>query len=272
MLYKYLPSERIDVIKNLEIRFSPLQSLNDPFEASPLIDMNLEKEDILSFIENGLNELWSNTEEYEKTKENKIILEQSKKELIKKTENLTSSTNAGHEVIKLLGDNLGVLSLSRSEHSLLMWSHYASGNTGYVLGFHDEHEFFRKKNQRGNITKPMAVIYSQKRIKISPRDENRFQRLLCKKPLEWAYEEEERVFRYFLSKEDTIGKDEYNQDIILSELPKETIASVYIGYKASCETESEILSSLKKHTIECPVYKARLCDNEYKIIFDDIIC
>lgn len=271
MLYKYLPSERIDVIQNLEIRFSPLQSLNDPFEASPLIDMSLEKEDMVSFIESGLNELWSNTKEYEKTEENKLSLEQAKKELIEKSEVLMCSRNAGHEVIKLLGDNLGILSLSRSEHSLLMWSHYASGNTGYVLGFHDEHEFFRKKDQRGNITKPIAVVYSQKRIQISPKDENYYQKLLFKKPLEWAYEEEERIFRYFLSKENAIGKDEYNQDIVLSELPKETIAAVYIGYKASCETESEILLALKKHNIECPVYKARICDNEYKIIFDDIM-
>jgi len=39
MLYKYLPVERIDVISNLKVRFSPLKSLNDPFESLPLIDV-----------------------------------------------------------------------------------------------------------------------------------------------------------------------------------------------------------------------------------------
>ena len=50
MLFKYLPAERIDVLENLKIRFSPLGSLNDPFEAQPLIDLGEEREQQINTI------------------------------------------------------------------------------------------------------------------------------------------------------------------------------------------------------------------------------
>ena len=67
MLYKYLPPERIDVLKNLKIRFSPLGSLNVPFEALPLVDLSEEKQKIHDRMEKDLKEYWDNLEEKEKT-------------------------------------------------------------------------------------------------------------------------------------------------------------------------------------------------------------
>ncbi|OUS51807.1 hypothetical protein BM607_011295 [Shewanella sp. SACH] len=58
MLFKYLPIDRIDVLENLKIRFSPLMSLNDPFECQPLIDMKNERDMLLQQMLFDLNELW----------------------------------------------------------------------------------------------------------------------------------------------------------------------------------------------------------------------
>ena len=43
MFFKYMPSIRIDVLRNLKIRFSPFESLNDPFEALPLFDSEVRQ-------------------------------------------------------------------------------------------------------------------------------------------------------------------------------------------------------------------------------------
>ena len=37
MLFEYIRAERIDVIRNLEIRFTQPDALNDPFELQPHI-------------------------------------------------------------------------------------------------------------------------------------------------------------------------------------------------------------------------------------------
>ena len=35
ILYKYFPAERIDILENLQIRFTQPNAMNDPFEARP---------------------------------------------------------------------------------------------------------------------------------------------------------------------------------------------------------------------------------------------
>ncbi|WP_052132451.1 DUF2971 domain-containing protein [Vibrio variabilis] len=41
MYFKYLPAERLDVLQNLKIRFSPLSELNDPYEVYGVKEGNI---------------------------------------------------------------------------------------------------------------------------------------------------------------------------------------------------------------------------------------
>lgn len=70
MLYKYLPDNRLDVVKNLKIRFTQPISLNDPFEGLPLIEADIEKYQLLEGQDLELKELWDKTEQSDKTPEN----------------------------------------------------------------------------------------------------------------------------------------------------------------------------------------------------------
>ncbi|HSH25936.1 MAG TPA: DUF2971 domain-containing protein [Massilibacterium sp.] len=270
MLYKYLPFERVDVLESLSIRFSPLGSLNDPFECQPLIDMRNEKSVLINEIIDDLNNLWSRTDEKEKTLENKKILEDTKQNLINRIKAKTDSYAVGQELMSLLGDNLGVLSLSRTNSSLLMWSHYASEGKGIVLGLNDEHSFFRQRDMKGDITRPIPVVYTDKRRKIAPGEDRYYEKLLCEKPIDWAYEEEERLFRTFLTKSGSIGQDDYGQDIILCDLPKEVIKAIYIGYRADEKTKERASSAIKKNGIDCTMYGSEICRDEYRLNFSKI--
>ncbi|MGI2146922.1 DUF2971 domain-containing protein [Shewanella frigidimarina] len=270
MLYKYLPFERIDILENLNIRFSPLLSLNDPFESLPLVNLEEEKSQLHSELILGLDELWNQADKSDQTESNRMLLEQAKVDLIKDIKEKADPNAVGQMLMELLGDNFGVLSLSRTEKSLLMWSHYADEGRGFVIGFDDNHPFFRQRDMEGKITKPLPVVYSAKRRKVIPGEESYYQKLLCEKPLEWAYEEEERLFRTFLTKENAVGKDLCNQDIVLSELPKESIKVIFFGYQMLDAHKHKIMDAICTNKIECSILVSNICDEEYKVVFDEV--
>lgn len=271
MLYKYFGPDRIDVLRSLSIRFSPLLSLNDPFESLPLVDAGSVKEMLIAEVISDLEELWEKTDEDEKTEENFVHLKHTRENTIANIEEKFKASNAGREVITMLGDDFGVLSLSRTERSILMWSHYAAEGRGFVIGFDESHSFFHQEDARGRLTKPLPVVYTTTRSTISPGEGHFYEKFLCEKALEWAYEEEERVFRFLENIEArSIGKDHYGQNIVLTHLPKEAIRSVYVGYRAEAEFVDSIFQAIERNKIDCDVHKARICDEQYRVVFDNL--
>jgi len=269
MLYKYLPVQRIDVISGLKIRFSPLKSLNDPFESLPLIDVGDISRTTVKELIASLDAYWENLSEVEKTSDNKLFLEKSKKAAIEGAKSQLEPSKVGEGLMDILRDRIGVLSLSRTNSNLLMWSHYADSSTGYVIGLNEDHDFFRQKNHKGEIVRALPVTYTEKRNAVSYKHDNWYHKLLCTKPIDWAYEEEERIFLTHLNKVNAIGKDEYGMDIILSALPADAISAVYLGYKITKQTERLIIDAVKKN-INCPIYKSSMSRSEYKIEFNKI--
>lgn len=270
MLYKYLGPERVDIMHSLSIRFSPLLSLNDPFESLPLVDARSAKEMLITEVISDLEQLWEKTDEEEKTVDNLALLEKTRAYTIANIEEKFQASNTGRDVIAMLGDDFGVLSLSRTERSILMWAHYAAEGRGFVIGLDESHPFFHQQDAKGRLTKPLPVVYTTTRSTISSSDDRFYEKLLCEKALEWSYEEEERVFRSLGNSEArAIGKDQYGQHIVLTHLPKEAIRSVYFGYRADEELMLSVFQAIEENNIECSVYRARICDDQYRIVFDD---
>ncbi|GHE78940.1 DUF2971 domain-containing protein [Thalassotalea profundi] len=271
MLFKYLSPERLDVLQNLKIRFSPLKSLNDPYESLPLINKDKLKQELINGAIGEINELLKCAPQEEITQENLNLANNLKLSLINDIEQTFSHKHLVKGLIEYLGETYGILSLSRSNNSLLMWSHYASSEkgTGYVIGFDKTHEFFHKKSGEGNLTKPSPVIYSELRSPVN-NDLNQIESLLCQKPLEWAYEQEERIFRAYMDTERAVGTDNIGLKVITYDIPKEAILAVYIGFQASKELEKSLLKAVIKHDINCDIYKADMSMTEYKIIFNKI--
>ncbi|EOB4247481.1 hypothetical protein ACIL2N_003344, partial [Vibrio metschnikovii] len=141
ILFKYLPVERLDVIRNLKIRFTQLGSLNDFYETYHSLDVKDDFERQLQSSLNELDKLWSELNPIEQVDhktdyENAII---AVKELWKKAIKDLLMTQG---MANMLDKYLGILSLSQSNSNLLMWSHYSDSYCGYVIAFDSEHEFF----------------------------------------------------------------------------------------------------------------------------------
>lgn len=274
-LFKYLPLSRLDVIDNLKIRFSPLSSLNDPYEIYHSIDISQEINEV---IKEGIDEcesLWNSLTQTEQFEQKKDYLK-TIKSIKKNGSSIIESSSMSTELSQMLDTNIGILSLSRTNTQLLMWSHYAESGRGFIIGFDSEHDFFHKKALDHSDTNPIVMKYSNYREKIKINSIDCISKILGIKPIEWAYEQEERITINFLGQnlvKDSDNKpiiDPFGNNIFLTNIPKEAIKAIYIGTRMPLESKKHLFSSLKKNKINCKVYQAQVSKKQYKIEYFEI--
>jgi hypothetical protein len=84
---------------------------------------------------------------------------------------------------------LGVLSLSARNDSLLEWSHYAGGASGFAVGYRGISEGDRE------AVPAFPVTYSGERARLFPLGDSDWVEILSTKSDDWAYEREWRYVR-----------------------------------------------------------------------------
>jgi hypothetical protein len=268
MLFKYLPYKRVDVLENLKIRFSPLQSLNDPFECMFPIDVTKEIESAFNNVKKEFDEWWDSLEDNSAKNMNKYY--NYIKAIRHGVENELNSHNVSENLLNTLDESFGILSLSRSYENLLLWAHYASDNAGYVLGFDETRMFSQQTDLCGNIVTPFNVLYSDTIQYFEYGTDNWREKLLCQKPIEWAYEQEERFFLSGMDLAKYTNKDIFGFRIVLYDFAPESVEKVFIGCKATQDTKNKIFDAIKKNKLNCSVYEAKPSKFEYKLEFKEI--
>jgi hypothetical protein len=272
MLYKYLPVSRVGVLDNGEIRFTQPEALNDPFEASPLIGAPLEIKDLIESTERDAQDLWENTSPEEKTPENRKILHDTVKDLNAEILKNTSPASLGSKLMNGLdglNKRLGVPSLSRTFSNLLMWSHYAENHRGFVIGLDETHEFFHQEDCEGISTFPYKVSYTTQRSIAHTGDIDAYEKILCEKPTDWAYEEEVRIFRNFtVHTKISDQPDPAGYPVYLFVLPKECIKNIYIGANAQPELKEKILGFIRSHNLCADLYETKISPTRYELKFE----
>jgi hypothetical protein len=264
-IYKFVSDNRIDVLKNLLIRFTQPIQWNDPFEMKP------------SFYEEEIDGIHIEIDE-------------------------TGKINKSVDVELLINEELVSLSLSDNLHNLLMWSHYANNHKGYVIEFDEKNSFFSKTNNYffkipySNI-RPRLTLKETKMIVNSiietfdtktKRDDKRFHKLelLFTKSIYWNEEKEWRLIT--LSKDATkiINSDtnkatiNFNlnretKDIISSNylalfsIPPNSIKSIYLGCKIKPLLRREIFDILEenKELKHVQVFQSQVSKSDYKLDF-----
>jgi hypothetical protein len=254
------------VIRNLKIRFPPFSSLNDPFEGLPLIDVSDVANEFFNEVMGDLDQMLNAAENDNERSQ----IEFTRNELKEKIKQTFNPHSIGNEIRKNLGEKFGILSLSRTSNNKLMWSHYANSGAGYVIEFDDRHQFFHAKAANGESTRPLPVIYTNNRQAIQSDEKQIYQKMLCVKPLDWAYEEEERLFKYHTYIDKNAAKDEYGNSIILSPIPKEAIKGIYLGYAADQKFKDEVIEIVRENNIDCPIYPGKISEKYYQIEFSAI--
>jgi Protein of unknown function (DUF2971) len=255
-IYKYVSSKAgLHYLRNWRLRLSPTSALNDPFEFGLVLAESYENafsaqsEALYAEIDKQLG----------RTREERIA--QWRQSDVERGIKGVSLTEAVREAYKV---SLGVLCLTRTQRHLLMWSHYADGHRGMLLEFDEEHPSFRRSipgtHFQGRL---IPVTYSDTRPTVKNRTADAFAKSLSAKALEWAYEQEVRMFLPLSEAELTSLTDSYGAPIHLLEVPSDALKGVTLGCLSDdVATVRSLLIDAAPHVA---VATARLDVEEYRL-------
>lgn len=287
-LYKYVSSERIDILLNKKIRFSQAKVLNDPFELRPFYKDHTEKNIFLNFYKFS-----QMVHEYKKNR--KIPNETEINELVKEKNRVTK-----YEIYDFLNTKIVNLSLSENKENLLMWAHYADNHSGFVIELDTESDFFKSNDKilfkiKYGIEKPFVTTndfeefslklynYINKKEEVPAEFIEKISDLF-KKGQDWENEKEwrllstvEKSINYNSIKQQVettyIGSDYFDNNYIsLFELPPNTISKIYVGERISKKTLRKLFLLLK-HNISyshIQLIQTKISDEQYKLDYSDV--
>lgn len=266
VLYKYVPIERLDVLRFGRVRLTQPGALNDPFELQPSFDP-MSKADLAALPEAPGQEGVAGPK----------MRQMGPGALMKLLTaigpglRLEIQKHEGQSGMFVLNNNriaqatldakVGILSLSEVPDSLVMWAHYAGNHTGLVLQLDETHEFFAPmifEEQSFELTK---VEYSSQRPIRSYSTLNSPE-VFYRKSIEWAYEREWRLIRPLANAESTHPSKPHS--VHLFALPPAAIRGLIVGCAVDGPTRDKINEVLQQPALaHVKVFSARPSDDEY---------
>ena len=281
--YKYVSAERIDILQNRLIRFTPPNAMNDPFEARPDF-YTLGKKGFASAYANMIigapYRVWKDYKRATGTDLDRWAFANQLKADPNYAEELYK--NLGHQDILpnlrerfyKLHNDAGILSLSETRDNLLMWAHYADGHTGFVLELDGSHDFFKGNNSLLGFAKPERVEYRLERPRMTiekTSEEAALQDIFFVKDSQWEYEKEWRYLKNITDAHKKIVVTN-GHDVHLFKLPPKCIKGIILGCYSSEELKNKIVE-LGRDDPEfghLRIQQARISETHYSIAIEDI--
>jgi hypothetical protein len=224
-LYKYVDIAGLERILKGTIRFTQPSAFNDPFELLPEVVIPIDEP------ERPINISFN------------IIAKRRDPpvgEVNDVPDHCRASDPTSRDIVQQLNSLIGILSLSRTNDSLLMWSHYADQYAGAVIEFDGSHEFFA-----GQIDVEYRRFRPKKHLSVyQTADEPVPVAELCAKSDQWKHEREIRVIRC-LAECERVGEDPRGFPVYIQRVPIEAIRSVTIGERTKVPDQREIYARVK---------------------------
>ncbi|WP_332763127.1 DUF2971 domain-containing protein [Pseudomonas koreensis] len=279
-MFKYFGAERLSVIENCLIRFSPPAAFNDPFEFFPFIkSINTQDEfestlveyadrdhsDLYAAMDEGVKAIMSKEEFHVRMSANMRLMAP----LIR--HNMESSIPAMQEALYAGWNNhIGVLCLSEKNDDLLMWAHYADCHKGFVLEFDPQSDFFnRKVGPNDSLRSLRKVVYGQKRPEVTLSQTNEEEFFLTKSD-HWEYEAEWRMMLPLSEADKTL--DMAGEKICLFEFPVNAVKSVVLGAKMPEGLSMAVIEKLRSNNAykNVSLFRAKIHPTDYRLIVEQI--
>ncbi|MCT7909267.1 DUF2971 domain-containing protein [Arcobacter lacus] len=239
LLYKYRAFGKFtdDIIINSRFYFAIAKDFNDPF------DCNLSYREDYSF-----REIKECKKRFLKRNPN-VSVEVRKKLFETKGKSFISFMKACKQE---LINNTGILSLSKTNKSITMWSHYSEKHEGLVfeLDVEKDYTFFKMFGM---------VEYKKEYELLSYLDANKEEttKRVLTKFVDWEYEEEIRIIDF-----DKYGHRKFNKNLL---------KTVYFGLKSSTENMKHIIQLCELNGFSHVKFKkAKLITGKFALDFDEI--
>jgi|SRR5215213_2583841 len=262
-LFKYIRAERIDVIENLEIRFTQPDALNDPFELRPHFESIVAEADVLANLPQTPVDLrpmvaqaYSMLSEEQRTMlpldaamqaiEAFMATDDAREATAQELQLFLQSMRDGaapirEAIYRAFNDNVGILSLSEIHNHELMWSHYADTHKGLVLCFDERQSFFnRRRSENDEFYFVRKVRYSEgPATSLATIDGDA---LLVTKGTKWSYE---REWRMLVPLRDATRSLKVGGDTVhLFAFPPEALRGIILGAHATVTLEDSVRNLL----------------------------
>ncbi len=259
-LFKYVHPDRLDVLRDRQLRFTQPGALNDPFELRPRFESLISEseglkglaatpndfEPMLRHAYSMLSEEQRSLLPYERavaffnavvsTPEAKASISTSLVEYLRSLND--AAPRLREQLYEVLNAHVGILSLSEVPDDVLMWAHYADNHRGMVLDFDEQHAFFTgRRSATDEFFHLRKVVYGDLALARSLSTVNR-DAFLISKGQQWAYEREWRMLAPL--KDATRSISVSNDSVHLFGFPAQALLSVTLGARATTELESAV--------------------------------
>lgn len=257
-IYKFVTDQRIDILENLQIRFTPPIEFNDPFELYPYLETVLPLEDFYIAIDDGSDDEFVET--FVQTIEENYVNPLPKDELIRmalqfrpivkdSSKHLLSdifrkfSSIVNPHIQTSMNNFFGIMCSSGHPLDIRMWGHYTNNHKGFVIVFDENHDFFQQKSQKEKYRSIREVSYTEDRPRVNSVLNINYSEIFFTKSKVWDYEREWRLIRP-LSEADKIEEKE-NKKLHFFNLPPECIEGVIFGVRTSEEVIGRVKDVFK---------------------------
>jgi hypothetical protein len=240
IVYKYCSERGLEAIENMELKITPPNQFNDPFEFTPHMIWSDPIAKATEVLKNGV---WRRAlYDLEHSRGNfpgsySEFEDYVSRHLPDMASALAQAfphgvAEAQRDLLDTISKEYGVLCLSERRDSILMWGHYSKSHIGLVVGFDGSSSVFKTQEPLAPVTYVRTrVIYDATRLVLDPKITAFHNEIVFSKNADWSYEREVRQL-YLLAdlkqrplKDGTVG--------YFLPLPAETLVSVTLGARAA---------------------------------------
>ncbi len=231
-LFKYLPPERIDILENEKIAFTPPDRFKDPFEFRMGITRRTARNQLKELIAQIERRAEATTPGYKELSSRQR--KKGRKEMLRLQNATEQFQKRFQDTVQTQSWQIGILCLCEENDSNLMWYHYADGHKGFVIELDYKHESIIRLGYPWNVEyveKPPVFDHTKPTPEIF-----RF------KPTYLKYEAERRVLRplsEFVPERNGGGLPLY-----FRQLPRDGVKAVYFGHRMEAKVRSRIVELL----------------------------
>ena len=265
-VFKYTDAKGIGILKDLRIKVSNATKLNDPFELAPLIDhSNFPVEKLLrlnrhidaAYDKEGRKNGFTNKKAFKRW-----YLQTLPERIANVKAKLPQNVSELKEDFAgIFSEHFRLFCTSKTERSVLMWSHYADKHAGLVFEIDDS-------------THPFSMIGAEMRAEVNYRPERaaylhdhknladtaNIMAVVRRKSPEWTYEQEVRF----------VILAEFCPDDFCPIVPA-SIQRVILGMRADGDLQRGVIAELRRPEFAHVVLqRAKPSENEFALEFETI--
>jgi hypothetical protein len=275
-VYKYCGANGLKILRDLELKVTPPNQFNDPFEFTPKMGYsdpvgyakrNLQQESVLKWLYEQKRAKGKFAGSFQEFQERASA---HQNEIIEAFVNVLplGAAQAEKDFLDDVSKQMGVLCMSARRNSILMWGHYCDKPLGLVIGFDGSSKIFRQGKGLG------PVVYVKERIFFdacwaigTPEMEKYNHQVVYSKSDVWSYEEELRQL-FWLSALKPKVLDNGIPGYFLP-FPSEAIVSVTLGPRCSPDLENKVRELLQKpYFSNAKLDRAVLHNNDFVLEFE----